>query len=69
MLESSGYRTAATTMIGTASPQDDRFFLKRLPVNDFDDLPFFEAKLEGAYDWLRISQRFSKKIRHGVRRF
>lgn len=69
LLEGSGYRTGATTMIGTVSPQDDQFLLKRLPVNDFDDLPFFEAKLEGAYDWLRISQRFSKKIRQGVRRF
>jgi peptidoglycan/xylan/chitin deacetylase (PgdA/CDA1 family) len=69
MLESSGYRTGVTTIIGTAAPQDDRFFLKRLPINGFDDLRFFEAKLEGAYDWLRYSQRFSKKIRHSLRRF
>jgi peptidoglycan/xylan/chitin deacetylase (PgdA/CDA1 family) len=67
MLESSGYCAGVTTVIGTTAPQDDRFFLKRLPINDFDDLRFFEAKLEGAYDWLRLAQRYSKKIRHRFR--
>lgn len=69
MLERSGYRRGVTTIIGTATAQDDRFFLKRLPVNDYDDLRFFAAKIEGAYDWLRFSQRLSKKVRHGIRLF
>jgi hypothetical protein len=69
MLERSGYRTGVTTIIGIASPQDGRFFLKRLPVNEYDDLQFFAAKMEGAYDWLQFAQRLSKKIRHGIRNF
>jgi peptidoglycan/xylan/chitin deacetylase (PgdA/CDA1 family) len=64
MLEISGYRAGVTTKIGTAVPQDDRFSLKRLPINDFDDLRFFEAKLEGAYDWLHSAQNLAKTLKH-----
>jgi len=38
--------------IGTAIKRDDIFFLKRIPLNSFDDLAFFMAKLEAGYDWL-----------------
>jgi peptidoglycan/xylan/chitin deacetylase (PgdA/CDA1 family) len=62
LLEISGYRAGVTTMIGSAAPQDDRFFLKRLPINDYDDLRFFEAKLDGAYDWLHAFQIFVKNF-------
>lgn len=64
MLQISGYRAGVTTTIGTAVPQDDRFSLKRLPINDFDDLRFFEAKLEGAYDWLHSAQNLVKTYKH-----
>lgn len=54
------YKFGVTTMIGRASAENDPLFLKRIPVNDFDDLPLLNAKLEGAYDWLRTFQRFWK---------
>jgi peptidoglycan/xylan/chitin deacetylase (PgdA/CDA1 family) len=59
-LEDSGYENGVCTMIGTASPAGDRFFLPRLPVNSHDDLRLFRAKLEGGYDWLHTPQRISK---------
>ena len=46
-----GYKYGVTTRIGTSSKKDTYFFLKRLPVNFFDDNLFLQAKLEGAYDW------------------
>ena len=52
IIEAGGYENGVTTSIGTATKEDDIFFLKRIPLNSFDDLPFFTAKLEGGYDWL-----------------
>lgn len=63
-LNRSGYRTGVTTIIGAASPKDNRYFLKRLPVNEHDDLLFFKAKLEGGYDWLHAAQKMFKKAKH-----
>jgi hypothetical protein len=37
-------------------------FLPRWPVSSWDDLRFFRAKLEGAYDWLHTLQYASKLI-------
>jgi peptidoglycan/xylan/chitin deacetylase (PgdA/CDA1 family) len=62
-----GYRYGVSTRIGRASAQDPIFFLKRLPVNSRDDLPFFRAKLEGGYDWLHWFQLKSKVIRARLR--
>jgi peptidoglycan/xylan/chitin deacetylase (PgdA/CDA1 family) len=56
MLSDSGYENGVSTMIGTADRTADRFFLKRLPVNTDDDASLFQAKLEGAYDWLHTLQ-------------
>jgi glycosyltransferase involved in cell wall biosynthesis/peptidoglycan/xylan/chitin deacetylase (PgdA/CDA1 family) len=70
-LESVGYRLAMTTRIGRSRPGDDPFALRRLPVNGADDLPFFAAKLSGAYDWLGTVQRLWKsrgKVRSSGRR-
>ncbi len=68
----SGYRTAATTIIGTTCPGDDPLMTKRLPVNEWDDNRFMTAKLRGAYDWLHTPQYWSKKVSgvipHGARR-
>lgn len=61
LLETSGYRIGVTTIIGTAVTRDNCLFLKRLPGNDYDDLQFFAAKLEGAYDWLHLGQIIFKK--------
>jgi hypothetical protein len=42
---------------------EERFFLKRLPVNSWDDPTFFQSKLEGDYDWLRRPQYLKKYIK------
>lgn len=62
-LQSSGYRNGVTTILGTANPQSDAYFLPRLPVNSHDDLTFFKAKLEGGYDWLHSAQYLSKTVK------
>jgi peptidoglycan/xylan/chitin deacetylase (PgdA/CDA1 family) len=65
-LQDSGYENGVSTMVGTVGPDDDTYFLKRLPVNSWDDLSLFKAKLEGGYDWLHGIQCASKFIRSGV---
>jgi peptidoglycan/xylan/chitin deacetylase (PgdA/CDA1 family) len=55
-LRAHGYQNAVTTIVGTAGPACDRFQLPRLPINSYDDLKLFEAKLEGAYNWLHSVQ-------------
>ncbi len=57
-----GYTTGVTTVIGRADAQRDRFFVPRLPANSFDDERFFQAKLEGAYDWLHAVQYSTKLL-------
>ena len=62
-----GYKYGVSTRIGRASAKDPIYFLKRLPVNSRDDLAFFQAKLEGGYDWLHWVQLASKIIRAKMR--
>jgi peptidoglycan/xylan/chitin deacetylase (PgdA/CDA1 family) len=64
MLQEAGYQNGVSTMIGTAEPGGERFFMKRLPVNSCDDTRLFEAKLAGAYDWLHAFQYASKLVAH-----
>lgn len=64
LLRRQGYQTSVTTMIGRTSPDDDLFRLKRLPVNNGDDMELFAAKLDGAYDWLAHPQGWFKSVRH-----
>jgi peptidoglycan/xylan/chitin deacetylase (PgdA/CDA1 family) len=59
-LESCGYQIGVSTILGSARPSDDRFFLPRLPVNSSDDPALFRAKLAGAYDWLHVPQYLRK---------
>jgi peptidoglycan/xylan/chitin deacetylase (PgdA/CDA1 family) len=71
LLTGAGYTNAVTTSIGTADRTGDAFFMRRLPVNDADDLSLFQAKLEGAYDWLHAAQylvKRAKKLLEPVRR-
>jgi len=58
-----GYAACVTTQIGCAAPGDDLYRLRRLPVNDGDDLALFAAKLDGGYDWLAGPQRACKVLR------
>ncbi len=56
-LRQAGYRAAVTTALGTLRPGADLAALPRLPINAQDTLATFEAKVAGAYDWLRPLQR------------
>lgn len=60
LLPEAGYSCGVTTRIGTAKIGDDRFFLRRIPINSFDDKKLFKAKLEGAYNWLGYIQYLKK---------
>jgi peptidoglycan/xylan/chitin deacetylase (PgdA/CDA1 family) len=59
------YRMGVTTIIGRSSSQDGNLFLKRVPINTFDDPLLFRAKMDGGYDWLRNVQSIFKKAWHG----
>jgi peptidoglycan/xylan/chitin deacetylase (PgdA/CDA1 family) len=63
VLEAAGYQTCVTTEIGLAAPDDDLFYLKRLPVNQGDDPKLLTAKLAGAYNWLAWPQRAAKSAK------
>jgi len=67
ILQETGYICCVTTIIGNASASDSAFALKRIPMNDCDDLTLFAAKLNGAYDWLALPQRIRKHTRREVR--
>lgn len=64
-----GYTNGVSTIIGRAASSDNRFFLKRVPINDSDDRELFRAKLEGGYDWLHCVQYATKLVRSGIRRW
>lgn len=61
-LTSASYKCCVTTGIGTANGRSDSLSFPRLPVNEFDDIDFFRAKVEGCYDWVRKFQKASKKL-------
>lgn len=62
-LSETGYQCCATTRIGRAKSGDDLMQLKRLPANSCDDAKLFQAKLDGAYDWIAPLQAGVKKIK------
>src|SRR5712692_4108808 len=66
LLAAQGYRNGVSTIIGTYGAGDDQFFQPRLPVNSWDDLRLFGAKLEGGYDWLHSFQYAIKLAKFGV---
>ena len=63
LLQEKQYRNAVTTVIGTVDDESDIFMLPRLPVNTFDDDRLFQAKLDGAYDWLHAPQYALKSLK------
>lgn len=63
LLIESGYTWGVSTRIGLTSSSDNRYFIRRLPMNDSDDEALVKAKLNGAYDWLRIVQLIVKVIK------
>ena len=62
-LQMAGYQAGVCTVVGRANRHSDPLFLTRLPVNSCDDIALFDAKLNGAYDWISKSQYASKMIR------
>jgi peptidoglycan/xylan/chitin deacetylase (PgdA/CDA1 family) len=56
MLQDAGYENGVSTVIGRLEKSCDRMFMRRLPMNSYDDSQFFRAKLEGGYDWLHAIQ-------------
>jgi peptidoglycan/xylan/chitin deacetylase (PgdA/CDA1 family) len=66
MLTQAGYTAGVTTSIGRARIEDSPLFMKRLPINDCDDRELFEAKLNGAYDWLHRAQLAYKRLRAAI---
>jgi peptidoglycan/xylan/chitin deacetylase (PgdA/CDA1 family) len=63
LLMVTGYNNGVSTILGTVQSLDERYFLKRVPANSWDDLTFFEAKIQGNYDWLHKVQYLKKLIR------
>lgn len=68
ILRDSGYKYGVTTRVGTATKADDRFFLKRIVTNKFDDVSFFKSKLNGGYDWVYKLQYLTKSMK-GIKRW
>jgi peptidoglycan/xylan/chitin deacetylase (PgdA/CDA1 family) len=63
LLQSSGYHFGVTTKIGISERGEDPLFLKRIPLNERDDLEFLKAKLDGAYDWVYGIQKVFKSLK------
>ncbi len=63
LLRQAGYGHGVTTRVGRARPASRRWALPRLPVNQLDAPPLFRAKLRGHYDWMALSQRWSRLLR------
>jgi peptidoglycan/xylan/chitin deacetylase (PgdA/CDA1 family) len=66
LLREQGYQSCVTTVVGRSQVADDPLFLKRLPINSCDDRRLFEAKLEGAYDWLGSAQYIYRQIKRST---
>jgi peptidoglycan/xylan/chitin deacetylase (PgdA/CDA1 family) len=68
-LERCGYAIGVSTRIGTLTESNhDKYFLSRIPLNSCDDASLFKAKLEGDYDWLRVPQELTKRVKGGLSR-
>ena len=63
-LENHGFEQGVSTIIGRATRTSNRYFLPRLPVNSWDDIPLFRAKIEGGYNWMHWPQLWKKFIFH-----
>jgi peptidoglycan/xylan/chitin deacetylase (PgdA/CDA1 family) len=61
IFQKAGYNNGVSTRIGSTHQKNENYFLRRIPANSADTLPFFKAKLEGSYDWLSFLQLFYKK--------
>jgi peptidoglycan/xylan/chitin deacetylase (PgdA/CDA1 family) len=62
MLNRSRFKFNITTIIGRSAIQDYPFKIRRLHVNNYDDINLFRAKVEGAYSWVQLIQYIKKRI-------
>ncbi len=63
LLRRQGYETCVTTVVGRVDAQTDPFRIVPLPANNCDDRLLFQAKLDGAYDWVAAVQRLARNMR------
>jgi peptidoglycan/xylan/chitin deacetylase (PgdA/CDA1 family) len=63
-----GYEWGVTTTVGRAGTACDCLTYPRIPVNDYDTTRLLDAKLMGAYDWIRQVQNGVKTIRYWISR-
>ena len=63
MLEMNGYKFGVTTRIGLFKYGNCTLQMKRLPVNEFDDILLYRAKLNGNYNWMYALQYILKMFR------
>jgi peptidoglycan/xylan/chitin deacetylase (PgdA/CDA1 family) len=68
ILQKHGYHHGVSTRIGATSKRDDRYFMKRIPINSGDDISLFKAKLEGGYNWLHKPQYLYKILKRKLQR-
>jgi peptidoglycan/xylan/chitin deacetylase (PgdA/CDA1 family) len=61
--KSQGITIGVTTRIGRVKSGDDLFFMARIPINSYDDIDLFNAKLNGGYDWLWHFQYSARAIK------
>jgi peptidoglycan/xylan/chitin deacetylase (PgdA/CDA1 family) len=66
LLNNLGFELGVSTILGRACRKSNRFFLPRLPVNNWDDSLLLRAKVEGGYDWLHWPQLMKKYLFHNV---
>jgi peptidoglycan/xylan/chitin deacetylase (PgdA/CDA1 family) len=58
-----GYTFGVTTMVGRFAEGDELLCMRRLPLNQADDLALFRAKVKGSYDWMGGVQGAWKRYR------
>jgi peptidoglycan/xylan/chitin deacetylase (PgdA/CDA1 family) len=63
VLKMSGYHDGVAKIIGTKHTVEERFFLRRIPINTADQISLFAAKLEGDYDWLHGAQSIAQTVK------
>jgi peptidoglycan/xylan/chitin deacetylase (PgdA/CDA1 family) len=66
LLKATGYHHGVSTVIGSVQAMEERYFLRRLPVNTWDDVELFRSKLRGDYNWLHSAQYVKKLIRRQI---
>ena len=54
IVESAGYKMAATSMFGVNYKNQDRLLLKRTEIWNYDQASVFEDKLNGFWDWIAM---------------